>query len=226
MKKEVMCSDHVQQSAANVERDLWTALLQAEGVSYSWQPGESLTEDAFIVEENLNAKIAYPWNPLAPEAEAFFAEVEADLLFDGLSSEEISTRSTAFFNQIDTLWSNATLQSSVMQQFAVRIPQSILSTIVDQVQKVATTAESMADRLIASVQDLLPSLAIEDLEVLARPLAYELRDSYTGNPVDAMLAKVPQVDWQEQSELNQARLSLAVAHYAIEALQKSEQSAG
>lgn len=226
MKKEVMCSEQVQQSAANVEHDLWTALLQAEGVSYSWQSGESLTEETFVVEENPNAKIAYPWNPMAPEAEAFFAQAEEDSLFDGFSSEEISTRSTAFFNQLDSLWSSATLQSSVMQHLAVRVPQSILAAIVDQVQKVATTAESLADRLIGSVQDLLPNLAIEDLEVLARPLAYELRDTYTGDPVDAMLAKVPQVNWQEQSELNQARLSLAVAHYAIAALQKSEQSAG
>lgn len=226
MKKEVMCSDPIKQSVANVERDLWTALLQAEGVSYAWQADEALTEASFVVADEPNAKITYPWNPLAPEAEAFFAEAESDLLFDGLSSEEISTRSTAFFNQIDTLWATATLQSSLMPQFAMRVPQAILAAIVDRVQKVATTAESLADQLIGSVQELLPNLAIEDLEVLARPLAYELRDSYTGDPVDAMLAKVPQVNWQEQSELNQARLSLAIAHCAIEALQKSERSAG
>ncbi|HEY9617222.1 MAG TPA: hypothetical protein V6C64_10295 [Microcoleaceae cyanobacterium] len=151
--------------------------------------------------------------------------MEEDALFDGFSSDEISARSTAFFNQIDTLWANVTLQSSVMQQFAVRVPQSILTAIVERVQQVATTAESMAERLIASVQDLLPNLAIEDLEVLARPLAYELRDTYTGDPVEAMLAKVPQVNWQEQSELNQARLSLAVAHCVIETLQKTKPSA-
>ncbi|MGI0487356.1 hypothetical protein ACN4EK_18090 [Pantanalinema rosaneae CENA516] len=224
MDNEVMCSDHVKQSAANVERDLWVALLQAESVSYSWQSGEPLTEDAFVVAEDPTAKIAYPWNPLSLEAESFFAEVDEDLLFDGFSAEEISARSTTFFEQMDTLWVNATLQSSLMQQFAVRVPQAILSAIVERVQKVATTAESMADRLIGSVQDLLPNLALEDLEVLARPLAYELRDSYTGDPVKSMLAKVPQANWQDQSELNQARLSLAVAHYAIAALQKSEQS--
>jgi hypothetical protein len=224
MKDNVMCSDNLKQAEANVEQDLWDAILHADGVTYSpWQPEQPLTEDLVSVEENPHAHVAYPWNPSMPEAEEFFAQTEKESIFDGWKPEDVSVRSGTFFAQLDQLWSATSLQEALVQKFAVRMPHVLMAAIAQRAQQVVSTSLTLADQLVQCVQEALPNLAElapEDLYVLARPLAYEMRDA-DSQAIESTLATVRPIDWQALSEVEQTRLSLAVARYAIAELKKA-----
>lgn len=223
MEKKVMCSSNLENSEADIERDLWSALLHAEGVDCSWNGTESLTEDMFSVEENPNLQVPYPWNPADPEAEAFFNQLEQGFSLDGWQPEEISTRSNAFFARVNSLWSGASLHESLAERFSARIPQHLLVAIANRAQQVLSASQPLADQLVRSVQHILPHIAEEDLYVLARPLAYAMRNGESRRAVDSTLEKVRTVAWEELSEVEQARLSLAVARCALFELESEGQ---
>ena len=219
MESRAMCSSN-QDNLEKVERDLWNALLQAEGIHCDWTPDQPLTEEMLTAAELPHAKIAYPWNPAEPDAEAFFNQAESDSIVHGWSSEEITTRAETFFAQLDTLLaaaSTATVETALMQRFAACVPQQLLSTIATQAQRLTQSSLSLADQLVQCVHDLLPSLpelVEEDLYVLARPLAFAMRDPQS-QTLDSTLETVHSMRWQELSQTEQARLSLAIARYAL-----------
>ena len=76
----------------------------------------------------------------------------------------------------------------------------------------------MADRLVECVQSLLPDWAEDDLLVLARPFAYAMRGSQAAD-VESVLGEIRHEDWTALSKIEQARVSIAIAHYALEQLQ-------
>jgi hypothetical protein len=222
MERKAMCSNN-ENFEARVERDLWSSLLHAEGVRCDWNGESDLTEEQFSVEENPNAKISYPWDSTDPSTEEFFESLEQSFSLDNAYSEaEISARSGAFFDRVNHLWGAATLQDSLIERFASRVPQALLGAIAMRAQQVLSTSQSLANQLVQCVEDVLPNLAVDDLCVIARPLANAMRDGETGNPVDAALAKVRSVAWEELSEIEQARLSLVVARYALAELDRAE----
>jgi hypothetical protein len=65
------------------------------------------------------------------------------------------------------------------------------------------------------VQDCLPSWGEEDLQVLARPFAYAMRGSET-EMLEVALRSVRCAEWADLSSIEQARLSLALARYALD----------
>lgn len=155
----------------------------------------------------------YPWNPMEPEAEDYFAELErGSLLPDWQEDEEMKSSSQGFFNQLHQCWASLslsaseTLKGSLGHRFSALIPQSWLEAIANKAQQVVSTNLSLADQLVLCVKPLLPSWTEEDLLVLARPLAYAMR----GNS-----EPVPSADWEELSQMEQVRLSLRVAHSAL-----------
>jgi hypothetical protein len=88
-------------------------------------------------------------------------------------------------------------------------------------QRLATSATTLArsgqpliDQLVTCVHDLLPTWDTADLAVLARPLAYSLRDG-RGEIVDLNLQAIPTTAWDDLSELDQARLTLTIASVAL-----------
>ncbi|XGW00409.1 MAG: hypothetical protein ACAF41_15920 [Leptolyngbya sp. BL-A-14] len=217
MEIKVMRSDDQENLEATVEQALWASLLHADGVNCSWQGEAPLTEEAFTVAEEPTAKVPYVWNPAAPESEAFFTAVEQEFSLDDWDEEEISTRSQSFFAQVNQLWSATSLQETLMQRFATRVPQQFLATIAIRAQQVLSSSASLADQLVQCVQDVLPNLADDDLYVLARPLAYAMRGNDA--PIESTLERVRSVEWDALSEVEQARLSLAIARYAIAELE-------
>lgn len=228
MENKAMCSGNQnlpQANQANVESDLWAALVEAEGVHCSWQSEEPLTEDAVIVEENPHSTITYPWDVTEIEAEPFFTQLEQDSIFDGWQSEEVSVRSNAFFTQLDHLWATAaakTLQVTLAQRFAARIPQNLLAAIAHRAQHAVSSSLSLADQLVQCVQDLLPGLTElveDDLYVLARPLAGAMRDGIPA--VESTLAAVRPIDWDALSETEKARLGLVIARCALSELENN-----
>lgn len=221
MERKVMCSDDQEALESEIEQALWATLLHADGAHCAWNGDEPLTEDAFTVSEEPIAKAPYVWNPAAPESDTFFTALEQDFSLDGWSADEITTRSSAFFAQVNQLWAATSLQDTLMQRFATRIPQPFLATIATRAQQALSSSVSLADQLVQCVQDVLPNLADDDLYVLARPLAYAMRGNDA--PIESTLERVRSVEWDALSEVEQARLSLAIARYAIAELEtKSE----
>lgn len=198
------------------EQDLANALLQTEDVTLRWNTNESIDTAEIEVAETPTSKISYPWNPSEPSAESFLSELEQEFSLDNWDDSEIAQRSQSFFGQLDALWSATDLKTTLGQKFAA-VPQSLLATIARQAQKVVETSNSLADQLIECVQDVLPSWAEDDLQVLARPLAYAMRGD-AADVVDAMVNSVGAIAWSDLSETEQARMSLAIARYAIDQL--------
>ncbi len=111
-----------------------------------------------------------------------------------------------------------------MQKFALRMPENLLAAIAQQAQSVVSSSLSLADQLVHCVEDVLPTFAAEDLQVLARPLAFAMRGEAEVKPWEAVLQNARPVSWEALSEIEQARISLAIARYAIAEFDPTSQS--
>lgn len=167
---------------------------------------------------------AYPWNPAT--ADQYFEALEQEVAQAGWSDEDLTEQGQIFANYLNQVWAEfepmpvvqssvaETVSANLFQQFAARVPQQLLNTIVERAQQVALTQLSLADKMVQCVQDCLPSLGTEDLQVLARPFAYSMRGA-DSEMLEVALRSVRCEAWTELSGVEQARLSLAIARYAI-----------
>ncbi|MEG5173935.1 hypothetical protein [Microcoleus sp. B3-D7] len=160
--------------------------------------------------------VAYPWNPAQLESESYLAALEQEFaLSDSFSDSDIALKSQVLFSQLEQVWLTTALQKSLREKFA-RLPQDFLARIAQSVQNATVKYQSLADQMVECVLDILPQWAEEDLQVLARPLAYAMRDVDSEGGELVMATKRP---WAQLSEIEQARVSLAVARYAISQLE-------
>ncbi|MBD0393651.1 MAG: hypothetical protein ICV52_07235 [Microcoleus sp. C1-bin4] len=163
--------------------------------------------------------VAYPWNPAQLESESYLTALEQEFaLSDSFSDSDIAQKSQVLFAQLEQVWLTTALQKSLREKFA-RVPQDFLARIAQSVQNATVKYQSLADQMVESVLDILPQWAEEDLQVLARPLAYAMREVDSEGAELVMAAKRP---WVQLSEIEQARVSLAVARYAISQLAISD----
>ena len=161
----------------------------------------------------------YPWNPAAPATADYYLETDRHFSLDNWSEAEITQRSRSFFAQIQSCWANSPTPvieisplSALIEQFGARVPQQWLAQIAANVHDLATNQLEPIDRLIQSVQDLLPNWATEDLLVIARPYAYAMRGDTGVNDIDNIVRPLA---WTELSELERAKLTIAIAQAAI-----------
>ncbi len=222
MEKHMCSGDSGNYKNEQGDRELLNALFHAEGVRYTGAADQPFTEDAVQVEDLPDAKISYPWNPCDPESEGFFAGSEQVSFLDGLQESEIATRAHGFFAQIEQQWSTVSVQTSLAQRFSARIPQELLASIAAQAQKLlaesrraVTESLSVADQLVQCIQDVAINLGQDDLYVQAR-LLEPMRNGGLRTAVDNVLNQIPQAEWQQLSEIQKARLSLAIAHCAMD----------
>ena len=163
--------------------------------------------------------VAYPWNPAQLESESYLTAKEQEFaLSDSFSDSDIAQKSQVLFAQLEQVWLTTALQKSLREKFA-RVPQDFLARIAQSVQNATVKYQSLADQMVECVLDILPQWAEEDLQVLARPLAYAMREVDSEGAQLVMAAKRP---WAQLSEIEQARVSLAVARYAISQLAISD----
>ncbi len=163
--------------------------------------------------------VAYPWNPAQLESESYLTGLEEEFaLSDSFSDSDIAQKSQVLFAQLEQVWLTAALQKSLREKFA-RVPQDFLARIAQSVQNATVKYQSLADQMVECVLDILPQWAEEDLQVLARPLAYAMREVDSEGAQLVMAARRP---WAQLSEIEQARVSLAVARYAISQLAISD----
>ncbi|PSR19811.1 hypothetical protein C8255_00095 [filamentous cyanobacterium CCP3] len=189
----------------------------------------------------LQTEPAYPWQPLAPEAEDYLASLETE--FDALADDDLSTAIAAGWqtlaNQITAQMNAAqtTPQPSVglnqkaaasvldqLRQFQGRLPGELLQSLASSATTLARSGQPLIDQLVQCAGDILPGWNLDDLAVLARPLAYSLRDG-RGEIVELNLRAIPANAWDSLSDLEQARLTLTVASVALKAA-KPEASPG
>lgn len=174
----------------------------------------------FILEE----PVVYPFNPIEPEAEAYFAALEQEMLAMGWSVEELDQQGQQLSQRFDQLWATVaspapvvsveTLSKFLHQRFAARAPKQLLTHIAQQAQQVAAQNLTLAEQLVQCVQACLPTWGEDDLQVFARPLAFAMR-APEPSTVESTIDEIRSVDWEKLSEVEQARLSLAIARYAL-----------
>jgi hypothetical protein len=161
----------------------------------------------------------YPWNPAEPATADYYLETDRQFSLDNWSDAEITQRSRSFFAQIQSCWANSPTPvlelsplAALIEKFGDRVPQQWLAQIAENVSCLATNQLEPIDRLVQSVQDLLPNWAAEDLLVIARPYAYAMRGDTGVNDIDNIVRPLA---WTELSELERAKLTIAIAQAAI-----------
>ncbi len=133
----------------------------------------------------------YPWNPCDEETDGYFNLLEEQFPVHDLLDEELHTRSQGFHNQLDALWSQfetsndyncntnsvvaVKLQKTLQKQFRNSIPKDWINLIAEKAAEIFNSQQSITEQLIECVQTVLPSLEVDDIMVLARPIAYATR---------------------------------------------------
>ncbi|PSN18291.1 hypothetical protein C7271_13310 [filamentous cyanobacterium CCP5] len=165
----------------------------------------------------LDPRVGYPWNPQDPDSQALLTEAEADW-DEAETAQAIAAGWQTFSTQLDYVWATAGASGGLLEtltrRFAARMPADVLQQIAQQAAVVAASGQPMMEQLIQCTREILSGWDIEDLQVLARPLAHSLRDG-EGEVLDLHLRSVRQTEWSSLSEIERARLSLAIASFAI-----------
>ena len=180
---------------------------------------------------------AYPWNPADENSEEYFCEVEKQFVMQDVLDEEITERSRSFYNRLDNLWSQnfntsyykcstkssvvINLKESLLSAFSANVPQEWLEKIALEATNTFKSRESLGEQLVKCVQAVLPEWATEDLNVMARPYAFAMRDGETSSTKSA-LKSLNERKWSALSEVEQARVSLMVAYQALQELKDSD----
>ena len=190
-------------------------------------PSEGNTNDAALdvaqaelLQNILDTEHSAPW--LASEsASEYTLQVEAAGQALEFSDEDAQKGWEGLSGQLHKIWANAqtsvetSVLASLQEKFAGRLPSDLLSLISEKAQQVAKSGQPMVKQLITCVQDGLDNMAEADLQVMARPMAFAMRGSSADEFVEATIQSVRQDDWDALSPIEQARLSLAAARYAI-----------
>jgi len=176
---------------------------------------------AELLQSVLDPEQSAPW--LANEAASQYAmQIAAAGQALEISDDEAAKGWEGLSAQLNQLWAggeSASAETSVLallqEKFAERLPSDLLSMISEKAQQVAKSGQPMVKQLIVCVQDGLDNMAEADLQVMARPMAFAMRGNSADEFVEATIQSIRQDDWAALSPIEQARLSLAAARYAI-----------
>lgn len=180
----------------------------------------------------------YPWNPADDESETYFDDLERQFAMEDVLDEELTTRAQTFYDKLDTLWSEVEhysyykcntirlvldhLQENLPKAFASRLPQNWLNAIATKAAEMfASQHSSLSEQLAQCVQSVLPTWETEDLLILARPYAYTMR-SREAQTLTSVINSVENQEWNTLSEVEQAKISVAIAYYALRQINDSQ----
>ncbi|MEL6815770.1 MAG: hypothetical protein AAFP03_13300 [Cyanobacteria bacterium J06598_3] len=127
--------------------------------------------------------------------------------------------------QLNQMWGEqAPSHAALMEKFAGRLPVAIIETIGSKAQQLASDSQSsgqtMLDQMVTCVQDVMSTMAAADLQVFGRPMALAMRSTSSDEILEATIQSIRSVAWDALSPIEQAKLSLAVARYAIAEAEK------
>ncbi|XGB42047.1 MAG: hypothetical protein LVS60_18050 [Nodosilinea sp. LVE1205-7] len=164
----------------------------------------------------------YGWQPRAAELPPEAANPALDLVIDGAMEAAIATGWQQLSSQLDQQWQaidgealSSPWRESLIRRFQERLPADLLQTLITTAMNVTHSGESRLQQLVSCVGAALPDWDVEDLRVLARPLAYAFRSGQESQVLKAS----PGVDWQARSRVEQAKLGLAIAAILLDELQ-------
>ena len=176
---------------------------------------------------------AYPWNLADESSEAYFHNLELQFGLQDFLDAELSTSADNFYQNLDTIWDQVAvlknnssknivnyLQEVLQNAFSV-IPGGLLTAIAQKTTEVSMLEQSASEKLVACVKALLPSWEVDDLLVLARPFAYAMRSSEP-HTLTSLIRDFEERDWANLSEIEQAKITLAIADYALQHLSKPD----
>jgi hypothetical protein len=211
--KKTLGQHTMELNSEQAKKDLLNLLLPPDQVNLKFDTDGDEGSEGFTGDWKVDAidvtkaKIPYPLSPA--DADHWFSDGSTNALLDDLTDAEVTDRSGRFFSAMEQLWADD-LATVLMRKF-VTVPQAVIAAIAIQAEKMSAASGELADKLIVCVQETLPMWAEEDLRVFARPLAYAMRGEVASDPSSK--------DWAGLSEIEQAKLTLAIAKYAMEHVQ-------
>ncbi|MFO5527727.1 MAG: hypothetical protein ACLBM1_07835, partial [Cuspidothrix sp.] len=112
------------------------------------------------------------------------------------------------------------LQKALENTFST-IPGFLLTAVAQKATEVVKIEQLASEKLVQCVEALLPGWQIDDLLVLARPFAHSMRSSEP-QTLTNLSRDFHQQDWANLSEIEQAKITLAIANYALQYLDQSQ----
>lgn len=215
---------------SSADLELLATLLEPEDETYPWNIYDQ-SADAYF--ENLEQQIEEQCNwedisSIGLESRSISFYETLDSLWGQLSNEAqqeyISYEKTVNY-----------LQEVLKTILTISVPGNLINNIAKKVTEVFSLQKitnekfnygkshyekSTSEKLVECVQSLLPNLDTDDLLVLARPFAYSMR-SQESSILITMINNLENDhrDWVSLSEIEQAKLSLALTDYAVQHLE-------
>lgn len=164
---------------------------------------------------------AYPW--MVDDAADYEAAAEEAGQTLEISDEEASQGWQNLSAQLNQMWGDEaqTEQSAFYQLFSGRLPAELLTRIIDKAKQVSENGEAMVTQMVVCAQEVLSGIAEADLQVMARPMAMAMRGRSSDEIVDVTVKSVRVAEWDALSPIEQAKLSLAAARYALSELDEA-----
>lgn len=181
---------------------------------------ENLAEQEML-QSVLATQTPYPWIPA--EASDYFTEAATASDALAFSDEEAQLGWQAFSAQLDVFWGGTSIQTALAQRFAQRLSQNVIDQITARATQVVNSGRPLAEQLIACVRDTLVGWDDTDLQVMARPLAHAMRGQE--EILEATINSVRDLEWESLSPMEQARISLAAARWAIDYVTEQQSEA-
>lgn len=215
---------------SSVDLELLATLLEPEDETYPWNIYDESAEEYF---ENLEQQIELQCNwedisEIGLESRSISFYETLDSLWDQFSNEA---------QQEHIIYEKTVnyLQEVIKTILTISVPGNLINNIAKKVTQVfslekathekfnygkSNYEKSTSEKLVECVQSLLPNLDTDDLLVLARPFAYSMRSQESSILITMMNnLENDHRDWVTLSEIEQARLTLALTDYAVQHLQ-------
>jgi hypothetical protein len=175
---------------------------------------------------------AYPWNP-ADDTEDYYLRLEQEIVPQNFwTSEELTQGEATFSRHLDMIWAQIPnyhpetpekqlvdyLYPALEQAFAKFVPSAWLNTIAQKATAVFTLEQSSSEKLLECMQALLPNWNIEDLLVVTRPLALNMRNVKPQDLTLSIIHRLEQQEWTSLTEIEQAKNIGLIADFALKQL--------
>ncbi|MFM7408816.1 MAG: hypothetical protein ACKO3K_19710 [Cuspidothrix sp.] len=209
MKNQIHNINTCNMMPSSLELELLATLLESEDTTYPWNVADAASEDYFHHLEEQFGWQDFPEAELISSADIFYQNL--DIIWDQVGQVQENNLSKNTVNSLQT----------VLENTFSAIPGFLLTAIAQKATEVCIIEQSVSQKLVQCVEALLPSWQIDDLLVLARPFAYSMRSSETQTFTN-WIKDFQQQDWANLSEIEQAKISLAIANYALQYLDQSQ----
>lgn len=210
---------------SSADLELLATILEPEDETYPWNIYDESTEDYFAsLEQQIEEQ--FTWEDLSgigleTRSKSFYENIDSLWCqFSSNEQQEYHLNHQNYENIVNHLQQvlKTTLTISVPANFINNIAQKV--TEVFALEKVtkgkSNYQKSTSEKLVECVQSLLPNLDTDDLLVLARPFAYSMRSQESCILMTLINNwENENRDWNSLSEIEQAKLSLALTDYAL-----------